>query len=161
MARRGAQGASWSARAINYLARSDKVVKAARVAAGTLVTVDVGTGSYAVGEGAQRVIVEGDSWGYLEAGAGAFRVVGGFMGARELQQSGDRFRRTAQNLTEQMALEEARGGAGQKIMDGLNDPAFKGMEKWQHVHVNSDGSKTVIHYVRDPRTGDLLDFKFK
>jgi len=46
-------------------------------------------------------------------------------------------------------------------MDGLHDPKFKGMEKWQHVHRNPDGTNTVIHYVRDPATGKLLDFKFK
>ena len=73
---------------------------------------------------------------------------------------GDRFRRTPNDLNEKLALDEAKGGAGRKIMDGLNDPNFKGMDKWQHVHYSADG-KTVIHYVRDPTTGQLMDFKFK
>ena len=58
-------------------------------------------------------------------------------------------------------MDEAIGGSGKKIMDGLNDPNFKGMEKWQHVHRNPDGTNINIHYVRDPVTGKLLDFKFK
>ena len=73
----------------------------------------------------------------------------------------DKFRRTPNNLGEKLSMDEAMGGAGKKIMDGLNDPKFKGMEKWQHVHRNPDGTNTVIHYVRDPATGNLLDFKFK
>ena len=73
----------------------------------------------------------------------------------------DKFRRTPTNLSEKLAMDEAMGGAGKKVMSGLNDPKFKGMEKWQHVHRNPDGTITVIHYVRDPATGNLLDFKFK
>jgi hypothetical protein len=70
-------------------------------------------------------------------------------------------RRTANTLSEQLALQEARGGAGQKIIDSLGDPRYKEMEKWQHVHTNPDNSKTVIHYVVDPKTGASTDFKFK
>lgn len=64
------------------------------------------------------------------------------------------------NLKQKLALEEARAGGGRKIMDNLNDPKFSGMEKWQLVHHSADGSTIVIHYVRDPATGALMDFKF-
>jgi YD repeat-containing protein len=73
----------------------------------------------------------------------------------------DPFRRIPNNLNEKLAMDEAQAGAGQKIMDNLNDPRYKGMEKWQHVHQNPDGTNTVVHYVRDPVTGNLMDFKFK
>ena len=73
----------------------------------------------------------------------------------------DVFRRTPNTLEEKLALDEAKGGAGRKIMDGLNDPNFKGMEKWSHYRRNPDGTSTEIHYVRDPKTGKLMDFKFK
>jgi RHS repeat-associated protein len=73
---------------------------------------------------------------------------------------GDKFRRTPNNLAEKLSMDEAKGGAGEVIMRNLKDPRFKGMEKLQHMHVHPDGTKTVIHYVRDPATGKLLDFKF-
>ena len=46
-------------------------------------------------------------------------------------------------------------------MDGLNDPNFKGMEKWSHYRRNPGGTSTEIHYVRDPKTGKPMDLKFK
>ena len=73
----------------------------------------------------------------------------------------DLARRKPQNLSEKLALDEAQRGAGKKIIDNLRDRRFNGMEKWQHVHHNPDGTKTVIHYVRNPETGQRLDFKFK
>ena len=73
----------------------------------------------------------------------------------------DVFRRTPNTLSEKLALDEAKGGAGRKIIDGLNDPRFKGLEKWSHRRQNSGGTSTEIHYVRDPKTGKLMDFKFK
>ena len=73
----------------------------------------------------------------------------------------DVFRRTPNTLEEKLALDEAKGGAGRKIMDGLNDPNFKGMEKWSHYRRNPGGTSTEIHYVRDPKTGKPMDLKFK
>jgi hypothetical protein len=97
-------------------------------------------------------------------GANAFRV-GRFGGLVHNQcggaKGGDKFRRTARNLYEKLSMDEAKGGAGKKIIDSLSDPKFKGMEKWQHIRRNPDGTNTVIHFVRDPATGNLLDFKFK
>ncbi len=82
-------------------------------------------------------------------------------GAAGASKGVDKFRRAPKNLAEKLSMDEAKGGAGRKIMDNLGDPKFKGMEKWQHVHKHPDGTNTVIHYVRDPKTGQLLDFKFK
>ena len=75
----------------------------------------------------------------------------------------DRFKRIPNNLPEELTLDEATHGAGTRIMENkvLGDPRYSGMEKWQHVHVNPDGTKIVIHFVVDPRTGVRTDFKFK
>ena len=75
----------------------------------------------------------------------------------------DRFRRIPNNLAEELALDEATHGAGNRIMENkvLGDPRYSGMEKWQHVHVQPDGTKIVIHFVVDPQTRVRLDFKFK
>jgi len=49
-------------------------------------------------------------------------------------------------------------------MEGnINDPQYP-EDTWakiQHVHVNPDGSKIVIHYWRDLQTGEGEGFKFK
>jgi len=62
-------------------------------------------------------------------------------------------------VLEQMAVNAARAGAGTKIISNLGDPAFKGFEKWQYV-VRTDLGKVTVHYVRNPGTGELMDFKF-
>ena len=59
-----------------------------------------------------------------------------------------------------MTLEHAVTGGGEIIIENLSDERFKGMEKWQAVSRGNDGKKSVIHYVRDPRTAKLMDFKF-
>jgi hypothetical protein len=38
---------------------------------------------------------------------------------------------------------------------------FKGMEKWHLRETSKGGKDTVVHYVRNPKTGELTDFKFK
>lgn len=60
-----------------------------------------------------------------------------------------------------MALDAAKNGAGRKIMENLGDPRFKGMQKWEYKVKSANGQDSVVHYVRDPNTGELLDFKFK
>jgi RHS repeat-associated protein len=69
--------------------------------------------------------------------------------------------RAPQTLQDQMALGAAQSGAGTKIIDNLGHPKFKGMEKWEYKVKSSEGRDSVIHYVRDPKTGELMDFKFK
>ena len=43
----------------------------------------------------------------------------------------------------------------------LGDARYKGMEKWEYKVKSNDGETTVIHYIRDPVTERLMDFKFK
>jgi RHS repeat-associated protein len=73
----------------------------------------------------------------------------------------DKFRRVPNNLIEQMALDAAKQGKGMKIIDNLGDPKFKGMEKWSYTEKSDTGVRVEVHYVRDPATGDMMDFKFK
>lgn len=50
---------------------------------------------------------------------------------------------------------------GNVIIKNLNDPKFKGMEKMELKVKSANGNDSVVHYVRDPNTGNLMDFKFK
>ncbi|MCD9189193.1 MAG: Hint domain-containing protein [Pyrinomonadaceae bacterium] len=68
--------------------------------------------------------------------------------------------RVPKSLQDEMTLEAAENGAGQKIIDNLGDPNFKGMEKWEYKVKSENGNDSVVHYVRDPATGKLMDFKF-
>ena len=112
-------------------------------------------------------------WSWSHAGQTALDViavipiVGSLKYADEvdtlIKRSSDGFRRNPRNLAEQLSLEEVYGGAGYRIMENkaLGDPRYIGMEKWQHVHTQPDGSKIVIHFIVDPQTGARTDFKFK
>ena len=82
-------------------------------------------------------------------------------GGAAVGSTADKFRRTPINLLEQLDLEAAKRGEGMKIIDKLGDPCFKDMEKWQFVTKSAQGVQAVVHYVRDPATGKLMDFKFK
>jgi hypothetical protein len=68
------------------------------------------------------------------------------------------------NLAEQLALEEAKGGAGKRIMEEfIRDPNYP-RELWakmHHIHRNPDGSKIVIHFWQNLLTGAREGFKFK
>jgi hypothetical protein len=68
------------------------------------------------------------------------------------------------NLREQLAMEEAKAGAGKEIIPAnkIGDPRFAGGDwaKYQHVHRASDGTKYTIHYMKNLRTGEMVDFKF-
>ncbi|RWU03949.1 DUF6443 domain-containing protein [Pedobacter chitinilyticus] len=70
------------------------------------------------------------------------------------------FRRLAQNAQDVQALAEAEAGMGRNLNLKLGDPRYQGWEKWHHS-VGPKGSKSVVHYLRDPQTGFLTDFKFK
>ncbi|NBU22205.1 hypothetical protein EBS43_12470 [bacterium] len=62
-----------------------------------------------------------------------------------------------------MVLDAAKEGVpeAKKLIDNLSDPRFKGMEKWEYKVKSAEGKDSVVHYVRDPKTGKLMDFKFK
>ena len=65
------------------------------------------------------------------------------------------------SIQDQMVLAAAKRGEGRRIMGELGDPKFKDMEKMQLKVKSLTGKDTVVHYVRDPKTGELMDFKFK
>ena len=73
----------------------------------------------------------------------------------------DKFSRTPKSLMDEMVLDAAKQGKGTKIIDDLGDPKFKGMEKWSYSEKSASGLRSEVHYVRDPKTGELMDFKFK
>ncbi|MDZ4313832.1 MAG: hypothetical protein U0989_03565, partial [Azonexus sp.] len=74
---------------------------------------------------------------------------------------GDKWVRTPSSIQDQMTLSAAQSGAGVKIIDNLGDQRFLGMEKWEYKVKSAEGNDSVVHYVRDPDTGELMDFKFK
>ncbi len=69
--------------------------------------------------------------------------------------------RDPSSIQDQMVLEAAKRGEGRRIMGELGDVRFKDMEKFQLKVKSQAGRDTVVHYVRNPKTGELLDFKFK
>lgn len=73
----------------------------------------------------------------------------------------DKFSREPKTIQDQMALDAAKNGAGEKLPIELNDPRYKGMEKWEYKVKSADDKDSVIHYVKNPKTGKLMDFKFK
>lgn len=77
--------------------------------------------------------------------------------------AGDRFRRAANTLSEQLTLAEAKGGAGKRIIEAarIKDLKWRGWEKYSHIHVNPDGTKIEVHYMKELMTDILDDFKFK
>ncbi len=54
----------------------------------------------------------------------------------------------------------AQSGLGRNLNIRLGDPRYQGWEKW-HYSVGPKGGKSVVHYLRNPKTGFLTDFKFK
>jgi RHS repeat-associated protein len=73
----------------------------------------------------------------------------------------DKWSRLPRSTMDQMVLDAAKRGKGDMIIKNLNDPQFKGMEKWSYGETSGAGLRSEVHYVRDPATGKLFDFKFK
>ena len=69
--------------------------------------------------------------------------------------------RDPSSIQDQMALEAAKRGEGDIVMANLTDPNFLGMDKMRLKCKSDLGKDSVVHYVRDPKTGELMDFKFK
>ncbi len=70
----------------------------------------------------------------------------------------------ARNLAEQLTLNEAKAGAGKRIMQGkIKDPNFPAdtWKKMQHVHNTSEGQNITIHYWQRIKDGFATGFKFK
>ena len=72
-------------------------------------------------------------------------------------------RTTPQNLTEQLAMEQAKSnpGAGTEVplKKGMTDPRWPASDGWVKMSQNVNGVE--IHYVRNVNTGAVDDFKFK
>ncbi len=73
----------------------------------------------------------------------------------------DKWSREPKSIQDQMALDAAKRGAGDELDIKLNDPKYVGMKKMEYRVKSETGKDSVIHYVRDPKTGELMDFKFK
>ena len=94
-------------------------------------------------------------------GVGGLFVGGPLLAARSLTAETDPWIRTPGGLQDQMTLNAAKQGAGTKIIDNLGDPEYLSMEKWEYKVKSNEGRDSVVHYVRNPQTGELMDFKFK
>ncbi|KKM88269.1 hypothetical protein LCGC14_1260460 [marine sediment metagenome] len=119
---------------------------------GTLVAAPVAAGSaILVVDGARRI----------ENGYALFRKSSKNIGTSKPVKSP--VRTEPKNLSEKLALEEAKAGAGDQIMKKkVSDPIYRNkFKKMQHVHYNADGSKTVVHYWEEIITGELSGFKIK
>lgn len=73
----------------------------------------------------------------------------------------DKWDRKALSIQDQMTLEAAQTGAGKNIISNLNDPKFKGWDKYEYKEKSNDGLDSVVHYVKVPNTDYTTDFKFK
>ena len=79
--------------------------------------------------------------------------------------AGNAMRVAPDSLQEQLTLDEARSGAGRRIMkDEIQDPEYP-KDRWQkmeHTHTSPEtGDKTVIHYWEEIKTALRHGFKFK
>jgi len=81
--------------------------------------------------------------------------------AETLEIGGETIIREPQSLMDQMVLDAAKNGAGNPINIELGDPAFKGMIKMTYGETSANGLRSEVHFVKDPSTGLLMDFKFK
>jgi hypothetical protein len=69
------------------------------------------------------------------------------------------------DLQEQLAMEEAKGGAGEPYRGKLSDKKYDSTtgthNKKTHNHNHGDGTSTEVHYDVDRRTGEKSGFKIK
>ncbi len=69
------------------------------------------------------------------------------------------------DLREQLALEEAKAGAGSKMLrklgDAKYDPVTGTHDKYEYNHKHGDGTSTEIHYDVERATGARSGFKIK
>ena len=118
----------------------------------------------------------GDSWkryaksgdivldlaGGLGGGVGVSKVVGKVSASINKVKQIDKWSRTPRSIQDRLTLETAKKGKGVPLKDiMLKDPRYKGMEKWEYKVKSKDGKDSVVHYIKDPKTGKLMDFKFK
>jgi hypothetical protein len=73
----------------------------------------------------------------------------------------DKFIRNPNSLQDKLTLDAAKSGEGVKIMSNMGDPRYKGWDKYEYKTKSSEGFDSVVHYVKNPNTGEVADFKFK
>jgi RHS repeat-associated protein len=93
--------------------------------------------------------------------AGAAGIAAGQLMTASARTAIDRFSRQPLSLMDEMVMGAAKQGKGIRIIESLGDPKYKGMEKWMYGETSRSGLRSEVHYVRDPKTGRLMDFKFK
>jgi RHS repeat-associated core domain len=81
--------------------------------------------------------------------------------AVETDKYGNIISRQPKSIQDQMALDAAKRGEGIVKIDSLSDPKYAGMQKMELEIISAGGKKSNVHYVRDPVTGNTMDFKFK
>jgi hypothetical protein len=79
----------------------------------------------------------------------------------ETDKFGNVISREPKSLQDKMTLDSARQGNGIVKIDKLGDPKYKDMQKIEVETISSGGVKSNVHYVKDPATGNTMDFKFK
>jgi RHS repeat-associated protein len=147
-----------TANTIEGLLKEGLTEEAAQKIVGTV----MGGGQEVVAESGKMISLKG-----FNAGAGAMKNLSGNLDdaaalARNQPYGSNTnvFRRLPNSPQDVQALAEAQAGMGRKLDIRLGDPRYKGWEKWHHS-VGQKGSKSVVHYLRNPETGFLTDFKFK
>ncbi|WP_202800815.1 hypothetical protein, partial [Pseudomonas psychrophila] len=73
----------------------------------------------------------------------------------------DKWSREPKSLQDEMTLKAAYLGEGEEIIANLSDPRYSGMYKMELKTTSKNGKHSLVHYVKDPQTGELMDFKFK
>lgn len=68
--------------------------------------------------------------------------------------------RDPKSIQDRLTLDAAKSGQGTMIIGDLKDARFEGMQKWELKLKSINGRDSVVHYVRDPSNGNLMDFKF-
>ncbi len=80
---------------------------------------------------------------------------------KSLIKTGSSFSRAPKSIQDQLTLDAARQGQGIVKIPSLKDRRYRGMQKMELEIISAGGRKSNVHYVRDPKTGKLMDFKFK
>jgi hypothetical protein len=96
----------------------------------------------------------------------AKKVTGKIDDAKDTKKVVKGARTEPKDLQEQLTLEEAKGGAGEPIMQGrLKDPKYNSKtgthDKMGHNHDHGDGTSTEVHYDRNRKTGEGSGYKIK
>ena len=123
-----------------------------------------------VGNGLGHALYANDENGYGRAayagmdivrGAGIFTTLAGPFAPKTGGAPFDKFSRDPKGLMDQMVLDAAKSGAGRPLNISLGDPRYAGMQKCSYGETSAAGFRSEVHYIRDPATGNLFDFKFK